>query len=103
MPSPRSSNPGTTAPRRRNGFTLVELLVVIAIISVLAALLLPAMEGAMRAARQAACANNFRELLTGAFTYTTDWDGLLPYMGTGRYACLGISGPSSPTDASGAK
>ncbi|MCX7934563.1 MAG: type II secretion system GspH family protein [Planctomycetota bacterium] len=60
------------------GFTLVELLVVMAIISILAAMLLPALTNARYTAQQASCLNNEKQIGAAIMLYTNDNNGLLP-------------------------
>jgi prepilin-type processing-associated H-X9-DG protein len=57
---------------------LLELLVVVAVISILAALLLPALRGAKAKAKEAACQNNLRQLHTYIALYADDFNGYLP-------------------------
>ncbi len=59
-------------------FTLMELLIVIAIISLLAAMLLPALGNARERARQANCTGNLRQFSQAIQMYMDDWDRQYP-------------------------
>jgi prepilin-type processing-associated H-X9-DG protein len=66
------------AIKRRTAFSLVELLVVIGIITVLIAILLPALQTAREAAQATQCLSNIRQLGTVLVEYVNDNNGWLP-------------------------
>jgi type II secretory pathway pseudopilin PulG len=60
------------------GFTLVELAVVVFMMTVLAALLLPALSTAKEKSRRAVCQGNIHQLLMVLFTYANNNEDRLP-------------------------
>ena len=63
---------------KRKGFTLIELLVVISIISLLMAMLMPALGQAKHQVRRIVCANNLGQLGKGLLVYLDTYDSKLP-------------------------
>ncbi|HYA79285.1 MAG TPA: type II secretion system protein [Candidatus Nitrosopolaris sp.] len=79
---------------RTRGFTLVELLVVIAGISVVAALLLPALATAKEKGRSTQCVENLRQWGMAYRMYADDNDDFLPRRGQGVQVLAEIDRPA---------
>ncbi len=68
--------------KRSMKFTLIELLVVVAIVSVLAAMLLPALSQAREMARRVVCVGNLKQIGLSTQLYGDDYDDRLPWINT---------------------
>ena len=71
-------------PRRTRAFTLVELLVVIAILTLLAALLLPALNHAQESGKRSLCQSNLRQIGVLCYLYADDSQGWYPNSAVAR-------------------
>jgi prepilin-type N-terminal cleavage/methylation domain-containing protein len=74
--------------RRRRAFSLIELLTVIGIVSILIAILLPAMTRAREQANQTKCIATLRSIGMAAQMHATDHRGYLPTAGW-QWSCVG--------------
>ena len=74
-------------------FSLIELLIVVAIISILAALLLPALNKAREKAQSAFCIGNIKQIATAQLSYANDYEDNLVFhavIGEYQYSYAGV-------------
>jgi prepilin-type N-terminal cleavage/methylation domain-containing protein/prepilin-type processing-associated H-X9-DG protein len=74
-------NRADKSARAAAGFTLIELLVVVAIIGLLAALLVPAVSGAMQRGKATTCMSNMRQWGIALVSYVQDNNDSMPWDG----------------------
>jgi len=65
--------------RRHRAFTIIELLVVISVISILAGMLLPAIQKTRIKAHQANCKNNLKQISAGIEIYRLNYNDAWPF------------------------
>jgi prepilin-type N-terminal cleavage/methylation domain-containing protein len=80
---------------KSSGFTLIELLVVISIISLLIAILLPALAAARATSQRIKCAAIQRQIGLAIHMYADDFDDYVPYVGTTSNMSNWYSQPTS--------
>lgn len=71
--------------KSKRGFTLIELLVVVAIISILLAIVVPALGKAKELVKKAICKNNVRQQCLGTILYSENNEGWVPTVPTGNW------------------
>jgi prepilin-type N-terminal cleavage/methylation domain-containing protein/prepilin-type processing-associated H-X9-DG protein len=74
---------------KRSAFTLIELLVTIGIISLMMAMLVPAIQRVREAANKLSCASNLRQLALAVHNYETQFKRI-------PYGQIGPTGPTQP-------
>ena len=77
--------------KRESGFTLIELLVVIAIISLLMAILMPALNRVRDMGRRVSCMSNMRQVGIALHLYTDQYEKLPPK----RHPCSDFNKPGA--------
>ena len=78
------------------GFTLVELLVVVAVISLLIAILLPALSKARQIIKRTVCQSNLRQIASAWHIYLQNYDGKFYQETNADWLYGGWKGTSSP-------
>jgi len=89
----RRGIPGIRPCGGRPAFTLIELLVVIAVISLLAAMLMPAVNRAKESGKATACISNLRQIGIALQVYVDSNNNRLPFM---RDQAMGTNPPTNP-------
>ena len=77
-----ANGPGTTPIRPDSAFTLIELLVVIAVLTLLMALLFPALQGAKKRGQAVVCQSKLRQLGLIFSLYSNENNSRAPIAGT---------------------